>query len=137
MKKTLKMVGLTLFTFLLYTNNVFATSAKIDLCADEQVLKAFQISGYLLIVAKIFVPILLVIFGFVAMFKAVVGDPDALKKQIPIFIKEIIAALVIFVLPTIIDFAFTLIPDSDNSLDKYEPCKTCLFEPGSSSCKAK
>lgn len=137
MKKTLKMLTLLLFTFLVYVNNVFATSAEINLCADEQVLKVFQIGGYLLIVAKILVPILLVIFGFVAMFKAVVGDADTLKKQIPIFVKEIIAAIVIFLLPTIVNFAFTLIPDSDNSLEKYEPCKTCLFEPSSSSCKAK
>lgn len=131
MKKTLKIVGIALFTFLIVTGNVFATSAKIDLCADENTLKAFQIVGYLIIIAKIVVPILLIIFGCVAMFKAVVGDSDALKKQLAIFVKQIIAAIVIFLLPTIIDFAFTLIPDSDNSLDKYEPCKTCLFDPGS------
>lgn len=135
MKKSIKVVGLSLFAFLICINNVFATSAEIDLCADEQVLKVFQIGGYLLIIAKILIPILLVIFGFAAMFKAVVGDADALKKQIPIFVKEIIAAIVVFLLPTIVDFAFTLIPDSDNSLDKYEPCQTCLFNPGS--CNAK
>ncbi len=136
MKKTLKIMTVFLFSFLIYTSKVFATSAEISLCEDVNVLKAFQIGGYLLYIAKILVPILLIIFGCVDMFKAVVGDSEALKKQIPMFIKQCIAAVVVFLLPTIISFAFSLIPDSDNSLEKYEPCQTCLFEPGSSSCKA-
>lgn len=130
MKKTTKIL-IMLFTFFVMSGNVFATSAEINLCADENTLKVFQIGGYLLIIAKIIIPILLIVFGCVDMFKAIVGDADALKKQIPILVKRIIAAIVIFLLPTIIDFAFTLIPDSDNSLDKYEACKTCLFDPES------
>lgn len=137
MKKTLKIMLVFLFSFLIYTNNVLATSAKISVCEDENVLKVFEIGGYLLYIAKILIPILLIIFGFVDMFKAVVGDSEALKKQIPMFIKQCIAAIVVFLIPTIVEFAFTLIPDGDKSLEKYEACKVCLFEPGSSSCKAK
>lgn len=133
MKKTLKMMIFGLITFLLCSSKVFATSAEIALCEDENVLKVFQIGGYLLIILKILVPIILVIFGFADMFKVVVGDSEAIKKQIPIFIKQCIAAIVVFLIPTIVEFAFTLIPDSDKSLDKYKPCQTCLFEPGSCS----
>ena len=136
MKKSLKIIAVLIFSFLIYTNNVFATSAEIALCEDTNVLKVFQIGGYLLLVAKILVPFLLIIFGFVDMFKAVVGDSEALKKQIPMFTKQCIAAVVVFLIPTIVEFAFTLIPDNDKSLEKYEQCKICLFEPGSSSCKA-
>ncbi len=136
MKKAFKIMMFFLFSFLIYTNNVLATSAEIALCEDENVLKVFQIGGYLLLVAKILIPILLIIFGCVDMFKAVVGDSEALKKQIPMFIKQCIAAVVVFLIPTIVEFAFTLIPDGDKSLEKYEACKVCLFEPGSSSCKA-
>lgn len=136
MKKTLKVMIFVLVTFLLCSSKVYATSAEIALCEDENVLKVFQIGGYLLIIAKILIPILLIIFGFADMFKAVVGDNEALKKQIPILIKRCIAAVVVFLIPTIVEFAFTLIPDGDNSLEKYEACKTCLFEPGGSSCKA-
>ena len=41
-----------------------------------------------------------------------------------------IAAVVVFVLPTIINFLIGLIDNATDGTDDYKDCRTCIFEPG-------
>lgn len=92
--------------------------------------------GRLLTVFKIVVPILILAFGAIDFGKAVVASDDKeIKKALKSLLMRVLAGAVIFFIPVIIDFAFSLISDFD-ALDKdYEVCVSCLTSPDGSGCK--
>lgn len=134
MKKVTKLFIFAIIAFIAFSTNVLAESADLNLCAEKGVQQTFMIVGYALIIIKIVVPILLMIYGCIDMFKAVIGaDSDAVKKQTMVLAKRAIAAIVIFLIPTIVDFAFTaLVNDSSTGFDT---CEKCLFHPDSCPCR--
>jgi hypothetical protein len=98
-----------------------------DICNQTGVKKSFRFLGYLLFVAKILVPIILIIMGSIDFGKAVVaGNSDALKKSSQKFVTRIIAGVVVFIIPTIVYFVFGLLPATSNN---YSACYTCFFKP--------
>lgn len=139
MKKYGKYIIIALIMFFAFSNVVYATDANLNLCQDEGILKTFQIGGYALYIVKIAVPILLMIFGMVDLLKAVIGSDDSLiKKQAGVLAKRAIAAIVVFLIPTLVDAIFSLITNYTEIMKDYEDCYNCLMEPNDSSvCKAK
>lgn len=134
MKKSINYVSFAIFAFMFLSITVFAQDANLGLECDQGVIDVFKIGGYALFIIKILVPILLMIFACLDMFKAVIGnDQDLVKKQTQIIIKRAIASLVIFLLPSIIYFAFTVLVNFDSDLDKYDNLGMCLKEPGNCS----
>lgn len=132
MKKSIKYMSFALLAFLIISLNVSATDANLNLQCDEGVINVFKIGGNILFIVKIIVPILLIISASVDIFKAVIGsDQELLMKQIQVVIKRAIAALIVFLLPSIIYFAFTVLVNVDSDLEKYENLGICLKEPGS------
>ena len=66
--------------------------------------------------------------------KAVVASKDdEIKKALKSLLFRILAGLVILFIPTIINFAFSLVEDFSNIEGDYKVCVNCLT--GSSSCK--
>lgn len=97
------------------------------LCSQEGILKSFRFFGYILFVVKIIVPILLIIMGTMDFGKAVVAsNQDAVSKAAKMFAMRIATGIAIFLLPTVVNFIFDLLP---SSVSDYNACKTCLFEP--------
>lgn len=97
------------------------------LCSQEGILKSFRFFGYLLFVVKIIVPILLIIMGTLDFGKAVIAsNQDAVSKAAKMFAIRIVVGVSIFLLPTIVNFVFGLLP---SSVSDYNACKTCLFDP--------
>lgn len=95
-------------------------------CSQEGVQKALKFIGVALLIAKILVPILLIIFGIIDFAKAVVAtDADAIAKSSKSLIFKFLAGVVIFLLPTIVNFIFYGIVKNNAN---YNQCRACIFE---------
>lgn len=110
--------------------NNSSSNTKIDVgnfCNESRILKAFRFIGYLFFVVKILVPILLIIFGTIDFSKAVIAsNNDEIQKSTKALVTRILAGIFIFFIPTIVNFAFSLVRNADTS---YGNCRVCLFEP--------
>lgn len=96
------------------------------ICNDNGVKKSLKFVGNLILAAKICVPLLLIIMGSIDFGKAVVGSKDGeVEKAGKMFFIRAIAAVSIFLLPTVIYFIFELIPTSGG----YNECSRCVFSP--------
>lgn len=100
----------------------------------------WQIVGYVLLVFKIAIPILLIIFGIIDLGKAVIASKDdEIKKATMALVKRAIAAVVIFLLPTIITFIMGIVSDfSNNAKEDFDVCRKCISSPSDEAgCPAK
>lgn len=113
-------------------NNMEKSSAPADIdltemCYDIGVKKGLKLVGSLILVAKIVIPILLIIMGSIDFGKAAItSDSDALSKATKKFATRIGAGVAVFLLPTIINFIFDFIPVSNS----FDECQKCVMHPG-------
>lgn len=111
----------------------------ITFCEENRVLKVFQILGYIVFGAKIIVPLILLILGTIDFAKAVISSNDkAPQEALKSFGLRIVAAIIVFLIPTFLEFLITLINDASETFkEKNENCTNCLFNPfDSGKCKA-
>lgn len=99
----------------------------------------WQIIGYVLLVLKIAIPVLLIIFGIIDLGKAVIASKDdEIKKATGALVKRAIASVIIFLLPTIVTFIMGVISDfKENVKEDFKVCKTCISSPGGEECSAR
>lgn len=99
----------------------------------------WQILGYVLLVFKIVIPLLLILFGIIDLGKAVIASKDdEIKKATGSLVKRAIASVVIFLLPTIVTFVIGIISDfKDTAKEDYNVCKACISSPGGDVCDGK
>ncbi len=99
----------------------------------------WQIIGYILLIFKIAIPVLLIIFGMIDLGKAVIASKDdEIKKATTALVKRAIASVFIFLLPTIIGFIMTIITDfTNNAQADFNVCKDCITSPNGNTCKSK
>lgn len=120
-------------------NTTGATATTVGFCA--QTANLWQIAGYVLLVFKIVIPLLLIIFGMIDLGKAVIASKeDEIKKATSSLVRRAIAAVIIFLLPTIITFMMSIISDFDKNSDvkdDFAVCRACISNPtDTSSCDA-
>ena len=97
-------------------------------CADSTTIWA--VVGWVMNIFKIIIPILLIIFGSIDFGKAVVGSDDKeIKKAAKQLGFRAAAALVIFILPSLIVMLFGWILEVSNSDVDYEKCVECVNSP--------
>lgn len=118
-------------------NNATASKLEYNLeipgyCSNAQVARTLKFIGILLFIAKIFVPALIILMGSVDFAQAMLsGKSDEIPKRLPILIKRFIAGLIIFFIPTIMDFMFSVLDGYSESINRYSDCRTCILNPGS------
>ncbi len=115
--------------------DMFLTMAGIGFCTSTA--NIWQIVGYVLLVFKVAIPILLIIFGIIDLGKAVIASKeDEIKKATSSLIRRAIAAVVIFLLPTIVTFVMGIVSDFNEEAvqDDFKVCRTCISNPGDSEC---
>jgi len=105
-----------------------------QICTKEGILKSFRFFGYLLFIVKILVPIILIIMGSIDFGKAMLdSNQDAVIKSAKALGYKIAAGVIVFLIPTIINFFFGLFEsNADNYIDgssTFANCRTCLFDP--------
>ena len=107
----------------------FISIADFDFCSEDGVLRTFQIVGYLLIIIKILVPLLLLVFGSIDMGQAVLSSDDkAISKAASSLVTRAIAGIIIFFIPTIINFTTSLIGSWSAVETEFNNCRVCMFE---------
>ena len=84
--------------------------------------------GYILLIVKIIIPLLLIVFGIIDLFKAVTGGKDGeIAKSLKTFAFRLIGGVAIFFVPTIISFVFTLVDGFDQVESEYNICQKCIL----------
>ena len=94
----------------------------------------WQFIGYVFFIFKIAIPILLIIFGMIDLGKAVVSNDDKeIKNATTKLAKRAVAAVVIFFIPTLVGFIFSIV--AGDVKNTYEKCKNCVVNPIGNECK--
>ncbi len=105
------------------------TSSDLRFCEYGGVLRTFMILGMGLNIVKIVVPLLIIGTAMVSMFKTVTsGKSDDLKASFMVIVKKLIAGLIIFLIPSALDFAFDTLLAYDDS--GFTSCSNCLLDTG-------
>lgn len=95
----------------------------------------WQVVGYIFMVAKIVIPILLIIWGMLDLGKAVVAaKDDEIKKATKSLAFRAVAAVIIFFIPTLINVVVGLISDFANVKDDWDVCRKCITNPKGGEC---
>lgn len=98
----------------------------------------WQIVGYVMLVFRIAIPILLIVYGALDLGKAVIASKDdEIKKATKGLTMRAIAAVAIFLIPTIVSFIFGMVTGFSNAKDDFEICKSCITSPGGTTCDGK
>lgn len=106
-------------------------SANTNYCSrDKEFLKVFKFIGEILLIIKILIPIAIIGFGVYDFFKAVTSSKDdEIKKSMKSLIMRVIAGLIVFFLPALINTVFRLVDDFNQYSTDYSVCSTCVSNP--------
>lgn len=95
----------------------------------------WQTVGYVLMVFKIVIPILLIIFGMIDLGKAVIASKDdEIKKATKSLMFRAVSAICIFFIPTIVGLLMGLVGSFGNLKSDFEICRKCISNPMSEEC---
>lgn len=82
----------------------------LSICDLTEVKKIMRIIKIVILLIRIAVPIILIVVGMLDFMKATSsGDDATLKKTLSQFVRRIIAAVLVFLIPTFVSAIFTLI----------------------------
>jgi len=128
-KKILKSVAIiVLMVAFLSINIVYAaTASQIKFCDYGGVRRTFKIIGIIINIAKVLVPMLIILTEIISITKVIIsGKQEDLFENWKILVRKIIAGLVIFIIPTVIDFTIdNLVGYSDSG---FAQCSNCLLD---------
>lgn len=100
-----------------------------DICSKDMA-NIWQFVGYVLYVFKIAIPLLLIIFGMIDLGKAVIASDDKeIKNATTKLVKRAIAAVVIFFIPYLVSFIFSIVGGFADVESTYEKCRDCILYP--------
>lgn len=84
--------------------------------------------GNIVLIAKIAIPIVIIIFGMLDFFKAITGSKDEeIKKSFKSLIFRCLSGVVIFLLPTIVSVIFSLIDSWADIKGEFNYCQKCVL----------
>lgn len=102
--------------------------AKDDLGYCTKLKEPLQFLGNIVLIVKIVIPIIIIIYGSVDFFRAVVGSKDdEIKKSAHSLLFRIIAGVAIFLIPTLVSLVFSLISDFANVKGTFNACQKCVL----------
>ena len=101
-------------------------------------LGVFTTIGWVFFIVKILIPIVLIIFGSIDFGKAVIANKDdEIKKSAKSLVMRAIAGVIIFFVPTLLNFVVELIGGEDNVYNgDFATCTHCMLEPTDSNCRS-
>ena len=119
-------IAITVLSF--GTNIVYAaTTGKIAFCDYAGVRRAFKIAGLIINIVKIIIPLIIMITGMIGFAKPIIsGKGEDITANAMVLIKKVIAGIAIFLIPGIMDYAFSLVPGYETS--SMSQCTTCLLD---------
>ncbi len=96
-----------------------------NFCETKNVLSVLRMIGYALTLLKVFVPIIIIIWGTLKLYNVVVsGTTDSLNKQLKNLAYRVIIGVCIFFVPTLVDAVLkNFIPEDAMK------CEVCVLKP--------
>ncbi len=102
------------------------------LCSSPNLQKPLSYVGWLLTAARVIVPIIIIVLGAIDFFKVVTSAKgDEVPKALRSLAMRVVAGIVIFFIPALVHFVFTLVDDWSNYATHYSDCTKCLYDPKS------
>lgn len=103
----------------------------ISICNNPSVMEAMEILGVLVSIIKIGVPILLMLMLMIDLVKEIkTGNNEVFEKSLPLILKRVIASILIFLIPSLVE----LIIDLSHPSNEYITCVNCVLD--SSKCNS-
>lgn len=101
-----------------------------NVCSEVNVLKALRFIGYMITIARYFVPLIIIGWGTLDLYKAVMGgSSDSFTKQIKGLGFRVLIGLFIVFVPTFLHMILSQI-DSFGTLEgEYHNCEVCVLDP--------
>ena len=100
-------------------------------CDEKDVLKAMKIIGRVVQIAKIIVPLIIIVFGMIDYSKAVLSDDEkATSKATGVLVKRIISGILVFIAPAVINGLLKVVGVIKEDVDKgsYGKCINCILD---------
>ncbi len=96
-----------------------------NFCETKSVLSVMRMVGYVLTLLKVFIPIIIIIWGTLKLYNVVIsGTTDSLNKQIKNLVYRVIIGICIFFVPTLVDAILkNFIPEDAMN------CEICVLKP--------
>ncbi len=86
--------------------------------------------GKIFFVAKIVVPLIIIVLGSIDLAKAVVAQKeDEIKNATQMFVKRLIFGVIIFFVPSIVSIIFNLLPTDTTGGVTETSCSECFLHP--------
>lgn len=99
-----------------------------EFCKSKGVLTTFNIIHVVLTIARICVPLILIIVSSIALFKAVISnDEKANSKAFKDLMVSIVVGLIVFFIPTIV---YSIVKLANANNDSFSRCQVCLTGKG-------
>ncbi len=117
-------------------NGNFNTEA---FCSKAVVKGAFRTIGWVIFFIKIIIPIIIIVLGSIDVFKAVTSNKsDELNKSIKTLVMRVIAGIIIFLIPTFIDFIIKFVSGGEEIYSEqdgtFRNCTYCMLNPTDDDC---
>lgn len=114
---------------------ITATTGDFTLC-ETDALKIFQIVGYIILMVKLVVPLIIIGLSIYELVIVVMsGEDKDFKAAAEKLIKRLIAGVIIFFIPTVVYFALSLVENASETNSKFEYCNECLLKPTGDTCE--
>ena len=120
------------------TTQTATTAAYIgdNFCHEQEIVTVVKILGIVLVIAKLFVPIVIIVMGIMDFYKVVIsGDEAQMPKSAKSLGLRIVIGLFIFMAPTLINAVLKGLYTNDKITENANACQNCLLNPfGSGNC---
>ena len=113
-----------------YNYNIEADTTVADICNMPEYRKPMKIVGIVINFAKIIVPIIIIGFGVMDLYKAITSSKDdGIKKAVKSIVIRVIAGVAIFLLPGLIQFVLNWVNEWSDYENSWCCCTDCLLNP--------
>lgn len=100
-------------------------------CDEKSIKTVMRLFGYILLIAKFIVPLIIIGYGTFDVAKSVIDkDEKSLTKQLKQLGIRVLTGVAVFFIPNIVHFFFSTTDDIVNS-SQYQSCADCLLKPNS------
>ncbi len=114
------------------SNEFYNNTANVgdDFCSEPSVKKVTKFFGFMILILKFIVPILIIVKGMFIFYNAVVkGGSDDLTKSAKELGVKIFLGVLIFFIPSILDGILGLYNGFASVQSEYTDCAKCLLDP--------
>ena len=99
----------------------------LEMCDNENMLRGFKIVHVFITIAKVLIPIIIIIKLSIDLGRAVIASKDdEIKSVTHKAPKLLIAGLIVFFIPTLINYLFDTLVKYQETASDFAGCSTCL-----------